>query len=139
VARDLELATHLADDGFVEILDYIRASPAAGLGLHSLPGVRLVTWTIPGVGIDHTYGASSTGVFDPMGCSLPLPGGCQIGYVDHTGCHHLVLSANPTLWRASASITRTRAWFRPWRGSAAGLDTPILTTTLFCTVKTRFG
>jgi hypothetical protein len=36
-------------------------------GLHSLPGVRLVTWTILGV----------------------TPG-CQIGYMDHTGCHSRV-------------------------------------------------
>jgi hypothetical protein len=48
----------------------------------SPPGVRLVTtWTIPAVNILLGLTVRPTRVVTP---------GCQIGYMDHTGCHQLV-------------------------------------------------
>jgi hypothetical protein len=44
-------------------------------GLHSLPGVRLFTWTIPAV---INVNRVLTRVVTP---------GCQIAYMDRTGCH----------------------------------------------------
>jgi hypothetical protein len=54
--------------------------PRVGLPLHSRGVVRLVTWNI-------------------LAVAVTLPGGCQIGHVEHTGCgcHHLVnVTVHPT-------------------------------------------
>jgi hypothetical protein len=62
----------------------------------SLPGVRLVTWTAVGV---------VNWCFDRW-VVTPTPG-CQIGYMDHTGCHQLVKSAKP--YRGGERLAAERA------------------------------
>jgi hypothetical protein len=71
--------------------------------VYSLPGVRLVTWTIPDrLSSDHTD--CHRLVLCPYArLGLPPLRGWEIGYVDHTGRRQLV---NPTM---SGAIRTTAA------------------------------
>jgi hypothetical protein len=82
----------------------LRAPPqpprrqGASLWLHgpyrlpSLPGVRLVTRTIPAVTrtTPAVINRCLVTIRRNLGLLTPLPGVAQIGYVDHTGCYRLV-------------------------------------------------
>jgi hypothetical protein len=63
----------------IPIILVVMSSFPRRVGLHSLPGVS--DW------LRGPHRLSSIGV---------LTSGLHVGYVDHTGCHQLVKSANPT-------------------------------------------
>jgi hypothetical protein len=78
-----------------------RTATSVGLPLHLPGGVRCVTWTIPAV-INRCFWLSS-------GVAL-TPGGCQMCYMGHTGCHQLnaILTIRPT---RAVTHSRVSHWF----------------------------
>jgi hypothetical protein len=55
----------------------------------SLPGVRLVTWTILGYHSRVSDWSRGPSRLSSSGCVLAVTPGCQIGYTDRTGCRQL--------------------------------------------------